>query len=133
MRNKPKRCYTRLIDLILNIILFIICIYAIWKAVRLSILPESWLLLMIAAYIIIFLIFFILMLKKTPRWVLIIKRTVLSLLCVAIGFIGYSMGNAGKAIDKVSIHAKDSKLKIHLIANKNIDIQKLSDFKKKNI
>ncbi len=133
MKNKPKRCYTRLIDLILNIILFIICIYAIWKAVRLSILPESWLLLMIAAYIIIFLIFFILMLKKTPRWVLVIKRTVLSLLCVVIGFIGYSMGNASKAIDKVSIHTKDSKLKIHVIANKNSDIQKLSDFNQKNI
>lgn len=133
MKNKPKRCYTRLIDLILNIILLVICIYAVWKAVRLSILPESWLLLMIAAFIIIFFIFFILMLKKTPKWLLALKRTVLALLCLAIGFVGYSMGNAGKAIDKVTINSKDSKLKIHVLANNNSDIKQLNDLQNKTI
>ncbi len=88
MKNKPKRCYTRLIDLILNTVLLLICVYTIWKAVRLSILPESWLFLMIAALLIIFFIFFILMLKKTPKWVLIVKRSILVVLCAVIGFVG---------------------------------------------
>lgn len=133
MKNKPKRCYTRLIDLILNTILLLICIYTIWKSVRLSILPESWLLLMIAAFLIIFFIFFILMLKKTPRWVLAIKRTILVLLCFAIGFVGYSMRNASKALDKVSIQTKDSTVKIHLIAAKDSEIKTAADFENKNI
>lgn len=133
MRNKPKRCYTRLIDLILNTILLLICVYTTWKAVRLSMLPESWLLLMIAAFIVIFFIFFILMLKKTPRWILAVKRSILVLLCFAIGFVGYSMGNASKAIDKVSINSKNSKVKIHLIATKNSEIQSVADFQNKTI
>lgn len=133
MKNKPKRCYTRLIDLILNTILLLICVYTIWKAVRLSILPESWLFLMIAALLIIFFIFFILMLKKTPKWVLIVKRSILVVLCAVIGFVGYSMRNAGKAIDKVSVYSKDNKVKIHLIATKSSEIQTVKDFSSKTV
>ena len=133
MKNKPKRCYTRLIDLILNTVLLLICVYTIWKAVRLSILPESWLFLMIAALLIIFFIFFILMLKKTPKWVLIVKRSILVVLCAVIGFVGYSMRNAGKAIDKVSVYSKDNKVKIHLIATKSSEIQTVKDFSNKTV
>jgi len=133
MRNKPKRRYTRLIDLILNIILLIICIYTTWKAVRLAILPERWLYMIIAAFIVIFGIFFLLMLKKTPKWIIALKRVIQVLLCIAIYFAGYSMGNAGAAIDKVTVKETDSKIKIHLLANKNSEIHNIADLAGKTI
>lgn len=128
MTKKPKRRYTRLIDLILNVILFMVFIYTIWKALRLNMLPMKWLMAMIAIFVVIFLIFFVLMLKRFPQWVIVVKRTIQIVLCIVVGFMGYSMGNVTAAVEKVSIPDNNEPIKIYLLAPKNGDIHESGDF-----
>ncbi len=127
MNKKPKRRYTRLIDLILNVILFMVFIYTTWKAIRLNMLPMNWLMAMIIIFVLIFLIFFVLMLKRSPKWVIILKRIVLIGLCFVVGFMGYSMGNVTAAVEKVSIKDNNEPIKIYLLAPKDGDISKTDD------
>ncbi len=128
MRKKPKRRYTRLIDLILNVILLVVFIYTIWKAIRLNMLPLNWLMAMIAILVIAFLIFFVLMLMNTPKWVIVVKRTIQIGLCIVVGFVGYSIGNVTAAVEQVSIKDNNEPIQIYLLAHKGGDISEIGDF-----
>ena len=128
MRKKPKRRYTRLIDLILNVILLVVFIYTIWKAIRLNMLPLNWLMAMIAILVIAFLIFFVLMLMNTPKWVIVVKRTIQIGLCIVVGFVGYSIGNVTAAVEQVSIKDNNEPIQIYLLAHKDGDISEIGDF-----
>lgn len=128
MAKKPKRRYTRLIDLILNVILLVVFLYTIWKAVRLNMLPMNWLTAMIAALVVMFLIFFVLMLMRTPKWVIVVKRTIQIGLCIAVGFVGYSLGNVSAAVNQVSVADMDETVQIYLLAQKGGDITESGDF-----
>lgn len=127
---KKKRRYTRLIDLVLTIILAAICCYTVYKCYALQMIPFTWLLLGGAACLIIVLIFVLLLFLRTPTWGIVLKRIVLLILCGAIGFGGYSIGNVNRAVEQVSVSEDTSTTtKVHLIASKTSGIKKTSDIK----
>ncbi len=128
MKRKPKRRYTRLIDLLCNVILLFLCVSTIWKAMRLAILPTNWLMLMIVSLMLIFAIYFILMLKKLPNWAVIAKRIMLVIICWAIWFGGTLMGNVTSAMNEISLPETSNTVKVYVLAHKEGDIHSLSDF-----
>lgn len=127
MKNKkPKRRYTRLIDLILNMILLLFCLYTLWKALKLDMLPADWLSSIGIVLGGIFLVYFLLMLFNTPRWVIVIKRILLVILCAVMGFASYSMKNVTDAVEKVSLKETSSNISIHMLVPKDSKISSLS-------
>lgn len=126
-KNKPKRRYTRLIDLILNMILLAICAFTIWKTYALGMLPMNWLLLITAAVAIVFLIFFILMFFRMPKWGIVIKRIFLVILCAIIAFAGYSLKNVGEAVDKVSLKEQSSTITLSVLVKNDSAFASLDD------
>lgn len=128
MAKKPKRRYTRLIDLILNAILLVVFLFTIWRAVRLNMLPMNWLMAFIAVLVVVFLIFFVLMLMNTPKWIIVIKRVIQIGLCIAVGFVGYSLGNVTSAVNQVSVADMNEPIQIYLLARKGGEISSNADF-----
>jgi len=96
-------------------------------------LPGNWLFIIIAILLLIFLIYFVLMFMNTPRWVIVIKRTILILLCAAIGFIGYSMQNVTTAVNKVTLQNTNSTVAIYVLAHKDGDIKSSADLSARNL
>lgn len=134
MKNKkPKRRYTRLIDLILNIILCMICVFTIYKAFRLDMLPGNWLLIISAALIVIFMIFFVMMFMNMPKWGLIIKRGCLILLCGVIGFAGYSLHNVSSAVSEVALKEMSSTIEIYMLVQKDSDIKAVDELSARSV
>lgn len=131
--KKPKRRYTRLIDLILNIILLGISVFTIYKVIQLQMLPAKWLMAVCAILAIIFLLFFFLMFKNMGKVGIFIKRVFLIALCILISFAGYSIGNVTSAVNKVSIPDSDATVKISLLVPKDSDIDSVKDIAGANI
>lgn len=132
-KNKPKRRYTRLIDLMLNMMLLAVCIFTLWKSYQLNMLPINWLLLLTAAIAVVFLIFFVLMFFNMPRWGIILKRIFLVILCTAIGFAGYSIKNVGDAVEKVSLKEQSSTIEIHVLVPKDSNFSSISELSGRTI
>ncbi len=129
MKKKPKRRYTRLIDLICNIILLVLCLNTIGKALSLAMLPTNWLIMIIAILLLIFAIYFVLMLKRLPNWAVIAKRIVLVGLCWGIWFAGNTMGNMDAAVTQISTPEAASDVKIYVLAHKDSAIHTSEDLR----
>lgn len=125
--RRRKRRYTRLIDLLCNLVLLAICLFTIYKLYRLQMLPITWIMLGAGALLVIFLIFFVLMFMNLPKWGIIIKRGILIILCGVIAFAGYSMGNVTAAVEKVSIQETKSTIEYSLLVPKDSEIKDIKD------
>lgn len=125
--QKAKRRYTRLIDLLLNVVLLLLCSFTIYKAYTLDMLPTQWLIILVAALIVVILIFVVLMFMRIPNWTLIVKRTILIALCVVIGYVGYSIGHVSRAVEKVSTEDTSDTIKINVITLKDSTIKSIPD------
>lgn len=132
-KRKPKRRYTRLIDLLFNVALLAVIVFTIYKAFSLDMLPGNWLLLLSAALLVVFMIFFVMMFMKMPQWAIIIKRGILIVLCGVLGFAGYSMHNVTSAVNEVSLQETSSTIEIYMLVHKDSEIKSVDELSAKTI
>ena len=88
-KQKPKRYYTRTIDLLFLLVFLIVGIVSFTIAFTFGILPVKWTMAAAGILLILFLILFMLSMKKLPKWAVIVKRLFILLLTVVIGTGGY--------------------------------------------
>ena len=132
-KAKRKIHYTRLFDLICNILLFFIIIYTLYQTFQLDMIPGNWLFLITVALIIVFLIFFMLMFFKMPKWGIFIKRIILFSIAGICLFAGNSMHHVTSAVNKVSISQQKSTVQMHVISLKDSESKQIHDLENKTI
>lgn len=96
-------------------------------------LPTTWILLGGGALLVIFLIFLVLMFMNLSKWGIIVKRSILVVLCAIIAFAGYSMSNVSAAVEKVSIKETSATIELKLVAPKDSKIKEISDLRNATI
>lgn len=132
-KRKPKRYYTRTIDLLFLLILLIISIGSFYTAFSFGILPKRWVMIAAAVILVIFLILFTLSLRKLPRWAIITKRLFILLLCAMIGTGGYFLDKSRSTLHKMSRNAEGGTTEIFLLVRKNSEANSLEDLQGKRI
>lgn len=126
-KQKPKRYYTRTIDLIFLLVFLIVSIISFYIAFTFGILPLKWTMAAAGILLVIFLILFILSLKKLPKWAIITKRLVIVILCVLIGTGGYFLDKSRTTLHKMNKNTTDSVTNIYVIVKKDSGITSLAD------
>ena len=123
-----KRNYSRTIDLFFLLIYLIFIIGSFYIAFNFKILPTKWLYTAALISVIIFAILFILSLKKMPRWVNIIKRIFIVLLCALLGTAGYFIDRTKTTINKTSTAGKTvTTQKMMVIVPKDSQLSSVQD------
>ena len=101
-KQKPKRYYTRTIDLLFLLVFLIVGIVSFTIAFTFGILPVKWTMAAAGILLILFLILFMLSMKKLPKWAVIVKRLFILLLTVVIGTGGYFLDKSRSTLHKMS-------------------------------
>lgn len=129
---KKRRYYTRTIDLAFLTVLLFSMVYAFYHIWKIDMLPELWFFATIVAFALIWLILLILSLKKAKKWWIYTKRVLITILCGAFLFAGYSSNNFITTLNKMNVGSSDPETpnveQIHLVTLKDSNYTKISDF-----
>mgnify|MGYP000369160063 CR=1 FL=1 len=131
-KQKPKRYYTRTIDLLFLLVFLIVGIVSFTIAFTFGILPVKWTMAAAGILLILFLILFMLSMKKLPKWAVIVKRLFILLLTVVIGTGGYFLDKRS-TLHKMSKNAAGSTTEIYVVVKKGSGIDSLSQLEGKTI
>ena len=132
-KQKPKRYYTRTIDLLFLLVFLIVGIVSFTIAFTFGILPVKWTMAAAGILLILFLILFMLSMKKLPKWAVIVKRLFILLLTVVIGTGGYFLDKSRSTLHKMSKNAAGSTTEIYVVVKKGSGIDSLSQLEGKTI
>lgn len=132
-KQKPKRYYTRTIDLIFLLLFLIVSTISFYVAFTFGILPKKWTLIAAATVLIIFLILFMLSMRKLPKWAVLTKRFFIIILSVVIGTGGYFLDKSRSTLQKMSKNTTNATTEIYTLVAKDSTITSLSDLKGKTI
>ena len=132
-KQKPKRYYTRTIDLLFLLAFLIVGIVSFTIAFTFGILPVKWTMAAAGILLILFLILFMLSMKKLPKWAVIVKRLFILLLTVVIGTGGYFLDKSRSTLHKMSKNAAGSTTEIYVVVKKGSGIDSLSQLEGKTI
>ncbi|MCR0327026.1 LCP family protein [[Clostridium] innocuum] len=132
-KQKPKRYYTRTIDLLFLLVFLIVSIVSFYIAFTFGILPVKWTMAAAGILLLIFLILFMLSMKKLPKWAVIVKRLFIILLTVMIGTGGYFLDKSRSTLHKMSKNAAGSTTEIYVVVKKGSGIDSLSQLEGKTI
>ena len=132
-KQKPKRYYTRTIDLLFLLVFLIVGIVSFTIAFTFGILPVKWTMAAAGILLILFLILFMLSMKKLPKWAVIVKRLFIILLTVMIGTGGYFLDKSRSTLHKMSKNAAGSTTEIYVVVKKGSGIDSLSQLEGKTI
>lgn len=130
-KQKPKRYYTRTIDLLFLLVFLIVSIVSFYIAFTFGILPVKWTMAAAGILLLIFLILFMLSMKKLPKWAVIVKRLFIILLTVMIGTGGYFLDKSRSTLHKMSKNAAGSTTEIYVVVKKGSGIDSLSQLEGK--
>ena len=128
--KKPKRNYTRTIDLAFILIYIIAVIYTFITLQQVNILPTIYHYLFLAVAFIIFMYFFQSALKKYHKGFVYLKRVVLSIIIIVMVGIAFTLQNLKTSIDSLSQQTNQMYLISHSKYPTNIGLQMGSDQKK---
>ena len=112
--QKPKRYYTRTIDLFFLLIFLIISIISFTIAFSFGILPHTWVFMGAVVIFLIFIGLFLVSLRKMPKWFILVKRAFIIVLCVIIGGSGYFLNKSRMTINRMNQNAQSSITKLHI-------------------
>ena len=131
--QKPKRYYTRTIDLFFLLIFLIISIISFTIAFSFGILPHTWVFMGAVVIFLIFIGLFLVSLRKMPKWFILVKRAFIIVLCVIIGGSGYFLNKSRMTINRMNQNAQSSITKLHILTAKNSNISSIKDLANKTI
>lgn len=131
--HKPKRYYTRTIDLCFLLVFLLIAIFFFYTAFTFGILPQTWVLMGAAIMLLIFIGLFLLSLRKMPKWVILIKRLCIVFLCIILGGGGYFLNKSRTTINRMNQNAQNTEIKLHILTRKDSGISSLKDLAGKTL
>lgn len=132
-KHKPKRYYTRTIDLLFLLLLLMISIVSFYTAFSFGILPKRWVLIAAFVILVIFLVLFLTSLRRLPRWAIITKRLFIILLCAVIGYSGYFLDKSRSTLHKMSRNAEGGTTDIFLMVSADSELDSLDALQGKRI
>lgn len=125
--KKPKRYYTRTIDLIFLFILLLVGIYMLYNALTFSILPKKWILIGVIFFLMIYITLFLLSLRKTKRWIIITKRIFILVLCVLLCIPAFFLQKSKQTLNQMFQMEEKEYTEIKIITSKNSSITSLDE------
>lgn len=128
--KKPKRNYTRTIDLAFILVYVIAIIYTFLTFKKVNILPTIYHYLFLGVAFLIFVYFFQSALKKYHKGFVYLKRVILSLIIIAMLAISYTLQNFQASFDSLSKQTNQMYLLSHSEQPTTIGLQMGSDYKK---